>query len=129
MNPLVAAGLIPENLSDILITPPEDAVVAKKRTKCIVGARHLTSDDFAQMLRDEERKKKETEEMKELKKAEREQKKRERLVVQEVKRKIEERMKKREAQKDKGKKQTIQQLSHQVFTESACKTFLRVTHL
>ena len=57
-NPLVAAGLIPEELSDILITPPEDAVVAKKRTKHIVRAIHLTSDDYAQMLRDEERKRK-----------------------------------------------------------------------
>ena len=38
VNPLVAAGLVPENLSDILITPPDDAAVTKQRTKRIVGA-------------------------------------------------------------------------------------------
>ena len=38
VNPLVAAGLIPEELSDILATPPTDAAVVKKRTKRITGA-------------------------------------------------------------------------------------------
>ena len=75
INPLVAAGLVPEDLSDILITPASDAAVAKKRTKRIVGARHLTSDEYVQMLHNEERKKKEAEDLKEQKKAERERKK------------------------------------------------------
>ena len=65
VNPLVAAGLVPENLSDILITPPDDAAVTKQRTKRIVGARHLTSNEYFQMLKDDEKKKKEAEELKE----------------------------------------------------------------
>ena len=78
INPLVAAGLVPEDLSDILITPASDAAVAKKITKRIVGARHLTSDEYVQMIHNEERKKKEAEDLKEQKKAERERKKIER---------------------------------------------------
>ena len=30
MNPLVMAGLVPEDLSDILSTPPNDSAVTKK---------------------------------------------------------------------------------------------------
>ena len=59
VNPLVCAGLVPEDLSDILVTPSSDAAVAKKRMKRIVGARHLTSDEFVEMLKCEKRKKKE----------------------------------------------------------------------
>lgn len=87
VNPLVAAGLVPETLSDILVTPPEDAAVTKQRTKRIVGARHLTSDEYLQMLKDEEKKKKEAEELKEKKKAEREQKKEQRKAELEKKKK------------------------------------------
>ena len=32
INPQVAAGLVAEDLSDILVTPPNDAAVAKTRT-------------------------------------------------------------------------------------------------
>ena len=67
--PLVCAGLVPEDLSDILVTPSSDAAVAKKRTKCIVGARLLTSDEYIEMLESEERKKKEAEDLKEQKRA------------------------------------------------------------
>ena len=41
-NPLVAVGLVPPDLADILATPSEDAAVLKKRTKHITGARELT---------------------------------------------------------------------------------------
>ena len=43
MNPLVMAGLVPEDLSDILSAPPNDSSSVKKRTKCITGARNLMS--------------------------------------------------------------------------------------
>ena len=59
VNPLVCTGLVLKDLSDILVTPSSDAAVAKKRTKRIVGARHLTSDEYVEMLKSEERKKKE----------------------------------------------------------------------
>ena len=68
VNPLVAAGLISEELSDILATP--DTVVEKKRTKRIRGCRDLTSEEYRQMLLDKEKGKKEA-----AKKAEREKKK------------------------------------------------------
>ena len=74
VNPLVCAGLVPEDLSDILVTPSSDAAVAKKIMKHIVGARHLTSDEYVEMLKSEERKKKEAEDLKEQKKVEREHK-------------------------------------------------------
>ena len=51
VNPLVCAGLVPEDLSDILVTPSSDAAVAKKRMKHIVGARHLTSDEYVECSR------------------------------------------------------------------------------
>ena len=72
VNLLVCACLVPEDLSDILVTPSSDAAVAKKRTKRIVGARHLTSNEYVEMLKSEERKKKEAEDLKEQKKVERE---------------------------------------------------------
>ena len=78
VNPLVCAGLVPEDLSDILVTPSSDAAVAKKRMKRIVGARHLTSDEYVEMLKSEERKKKEAEDLSEQKKVEIEHKKIER---------------------------------------------------
>lgn len=67
VKPLVAAGLVPGDLSDIFITP-------KEIRKCIAGARHLTSDEYMQMHRDE-KKKEEANELKEQRKAEKEQKK------------------------------------------------------
>ena len=57
VNPLVAAGLIPPDLADILATPPEDAAISKKRSKHITGARELTANEYAERLREEERKK------------------------------------------------------------------------
>ena len=104
VNPLVAAGLIPGDLSDILITPPEDAAVAKKRTRRIVGARHLTSEEYTQMLRDEVRKKKEAEELKEQKKVERERKRNERLEKQAARKKEIEARKKKQGEKGKKRK-------------------------
>ena len=59
VNPLVPAGLIPEDLSDILAAPLEDAAISKKCTKRITGVRALTADDFSEMLLEEGKKKKE----------------------------------------------------------------------
>ncbi len=91
-NPLVSAGLIPDELSDILATPSADAEVAKTRTKRITGARYLTADEYHQMLKEDERKEKEAEELKQ-KKEERERKKQQILELKE----------KREAAKKRGK--------------------------
>ena len=59
VNPLVPAGLIPEDLSDILAVPLEDAAISKKCTKRITGVRALTADNFSEMLLEERKKKKE----------------------------------------------------------------------
>ena len=47
INTLVAAGLVSEDLSDILVTPPNDTAVAKTRTFRIAGARNLISHEYA----------------------------------------------------------------------------------
>ena len=67
MNLLVMAGLVPEDLSDILSTPLNDSAVTKKRTKHITGARNLTSEEYVEMRREDKRKKIEAEELKEKK--------------------------------------------------------------
>ena len=78
------AGLVPEDLSDIFLTPQEDAAVLKRKEKRITGARNLTSDEYMEMLKECERKKKEEEELKKQKKEEREKKKTEREKKEEV---------------------------------------------
>ena len=114
VNPLVAAGLVPEDLSDILITPPVDAAVTKERTKHIVGARHLTADDYVQMVKDIENKKREAEELKEkkkaerdMKKAERERKQKEKLEHHEAARKKEREEKKKQHEREKKKERNV----------------------
>ena len=99
VNSLVMAGLIPEDLSDIFLTPQDNAAVSKRREKRITGARNLTADDYFKMLVDDEEKKKE--EMKK-KKEEREQKKKEREQGKEKKKQeVQERKRKREIEKQK----------------------------
>ena len=56
---LASAGLISPDLADILATPSPDAAVAKKRTKRIAGAGDLTVNDYAEMLRRVDRRRKE----------------------------------------------------------------------
>ena len=77
VNPLVAAGLISPDLADILVTPSDDAAVAKKRTRRIVGARNLTAEDYVVMLCEDKRRKEEAEKEKQRKKEERERKRKE----------------------------------------------------
>ena len=110
VNPLVAAGLISEELSDILATP--DTVVEKKRTKRIGGCRDLTSDEYRHMLLDDEKRKKEAAEQKETKKAEREKKR-----VEREKKKAEAKQKK--AQKLIGKQKEGQRKKPKFFFEDS----------
>lgn len=77
VNPLVDYGLISPDLCDILALPSGDAAIAKNRVKRITGARDLTADDYAEMLREDKRKKEEAEIEKEKRKEERERKRRE----------------------------------------------------
>ena len=58
INPLVVTGLVSEDLSDILITPPKDATVAKTRTFRTAGARNLTFNEYAEKLRADKKKRK-----------------------------------------------------------------------
>lgn len=60
-NPLVAAGLIPEYLQDILVA--DDKQPAKKRkTRVITKARVITGDEYIKELKEAQEKKKEAEE-------------------------------------------------------------------
>ena len=68
VNPLVSAGLIPSNLSDIL-SPPSSSSQPKRRV-----IRVLTEDEFTGILREKERKEKEAAEKKEQNRLERERK-------------------------------------------------------
>ena len=77
VNPLIAAGLVPLDLADILVTPSEDAAVSKKRTKRITGARELTANEYAEWLKEGDKKKKDAAEEKERKQEERRRKKEE----------------------------------------------------
>ena len=100
MNPLVMVGLVLEDLSDILSTPPNDSVVTKKRTKRITGARNLTSEEYVEMRREDKRKKIEAEELKEKRKHEREKRKRE---IEEKKKETQLKKWKREEEKEQQK--------------------------
>ena len=51
VNPLVSAGFVSSDLMDILAVPSAVAAVSKQMTKRITGARCLTSDEYAEMLR------------------------------------------------------------------------------
>ena len=70
VNPLVTAGLIPSNLSDIL-SPPSSSKQPRRR---VIKARVLTEEEFTQTLREKERKEKEADEKKERNRQERERK-------------------------------------------------------
>ena len=90
-------GLVAEDLSDILSTPPNDSAVTKKRTKRITGARNLTFEEYVEMLREDKRKKIEVEEMQEMRKHEREKRKRE---IEEKKKETQLKKRQREEEKE-----------------------------
>ena len=58
VNPLVAVGLVPPDLADILVTPSKDAAVSNMGTKrtCITGARELTSNEYVEWSKEKQRK-------------------------------------------------------------------------
>ena len=90
-HPLIAAGLIPEEMAEILEIPRHNAAGIKKRTKCITGARDLTAEDYREMLVEDKRRKEDLAEHK-------------RKRMEERKRKKLEKEKKTEVTKCKGKK-------------------------
>ena len=103
-NPLVAAGLIPEDLADILSAPEETTATKRRR---ITGARVLTADEYYKMMEEKDRKEKEAAELKEKRKQEREEKKREReqKKAEKEQQKAEKERQKADKRKGKGKKQ------------------------
>ena len=65
-NPLVRVGLVLEDLADIFVTPQADE---RDKHPCrITGVRVLTSNEYVAMVREKDRKKKETSEMKQRRK-------------------------------------------------------------
>ena len=85
LNPLVDAGLISQDLADILATPSKDAAaVAKQVLKRITGARELTANDYFEMLKECQSKKKRLEEEKKRKSEERERKKKEKEKLRQI---------------------------------------------
>ena len=102
VNPLVAAGLVPADLADILATPSEDAAASKKRTKRITGARELTANEYTTWLKEEEGKKKELAEEKEKERKRKKEEKEE--AMRRKKAEKEEARKKKAAEKEEAKK-------------------------
>ena len=96
VNPLVMAGLLPSNLSDILaVANPE--VQPKRR---VVKARVVTDEEHYAILKSKEKKEQEDKEAKEKRRLEREKKKEERERLKEAKgREREKRSKKRKHKK------------------------------
>ena len=100
-NPLVRAGLIPQDLADIFLSPQTDER-EKRPSRRITGVRVLTSNDYVQMMKEKDQKEKEASAMKEQRKKERERKKIEK--EQERERKKAEREEKKGRGKGKGKR-------------------------
>ena len=71
-NPLVRAGLVPQHLADILSTSLTDEVTENRPSRRITGVRVLTSDEYAEMVREKGRKEKEAIQLKQQRKEERE---------------------------------------------------------
>ena len=71
-NPLVQAGLVPANLADILITNDADDARNKHGGRRITGIRVLTSNEYVNMMREKENKKREAAKQKQKHKEKRE---------------------------------------------------------
>ena len=76
VNPLVAAGLIPPDLADILATPADAAT--QRRVRRVTKARVLTAQEYVEMMQEKDKQEKEAAEQKQKRKEERERKKIER---------------------------------------------------
>ena len=92
-NPLVAAGLVPSHLADLFCTPESDVQKKQKRRR-ITNARVVTENEYIEMLKEKDKKDRETEEAKQRRKEEREEKKKERERLK--KQRADERAKKKE---------------------------------
>ena len=101
-NPLVRVGLVPQDLADIFLSPQTDER-DKRPSRRITGVRVLTSNEYVEMIREKDRKKKEASEMKQRRKEEREHKKMEKEKERERK-KVERGEKKKVRGKGKGKR-------------------------
>ena len=69
-NPLVMAGLVPQHLSDIFLTPQSDA--ANQKSRRITGAKVLTENEYFEFVKEKERKEREATELKQKRREERE---------------------------------------------------------
>ena len=99
-NSLVMAGLVPQNLADILSTSGCEDVQRKPKRR-VFKARVLTEQEFYETLKDKEAKELEMEAQKERRRIEREQKRKER----EQKRKEREQKRKEREEKEKKRKE------------------------
>ena len=126
-HPLLDAGLIPEEMADILELPQSNEASSRKRTKRITGARNLTAEDYRNMLLADKEKKEKLEEEKRKKKEERERKKQEKEKKKETpKRKgknirgknVKGKNTKGKNMKGKKKQKQVEQFSSEVSSES-----------
>ena len=83
-NPLVRAGLVPQDLADIFLTPQAEER-DKRPSRRITGVRVLTSNEYVEIMREKDRKEKEASEKKQRQKEERQRKKMEKEKEQERK--------------------------------------------
>jgi len=88
VNPLVAAGLIPKSLEDLLQVPQRKQ--GGTRTRVVTKAQVITGEEYMEELQKKEREVKEKEEAKQKRKEEREQKRKEKEEEKERKQKIRE---------------------------------------
>ena len=58
------AGLVPQHLADIFVTGHADETSEKHSSRRITGVRVLTANDYVEMMREKDRKAKETAELK-----------------------------------------------------------------
>lgn len=104
-NPLVKAGLVPQHLADIFVTGHADETSEKRSSRRITGVRVLTANDYVEMMREKDRKAKETAELKQKRKEERGLRKVEKEREQERKKKEREEKKQKGSGQGKGRKQ------------------------
>ena len=78
VNPLVATGMVPTHLADIFCTPDMDPQTQPTKRRRIKRARVLTENEYIDMMKEKDAKKREAEELKKKRKEERERKKEER---------------------------------------------------
>ena len=112
-NPLVAAGLIPSHLHDILAVT-NYVSTAKKKTRVVTKARVITNEEYLEELAQKEKEKAEKEQKKEERKLQRERKK---LEAEKRKKQVQEKKQERLKNTEEGKSKqqtTLAKTSFQV---------------